>query len=191
VLVALDQADQHGVDQDIVRRALAGQHLGEREPGGTRDRGRRAAAARRLGADVEHVDDAAPAPLLHLRPGEPSEPDRTEQLEIEILLHHLVGQRLERRRVRGAGIVDHDVDLAERLHRLVIGALDVGCIRHVCRDAGDLDLRLAAHGGDRGIERLAAACHHGDVGAGGGELHRHGEADALAAAGDDGRAAGE
>ena len=79
-LVALDQADQHGVDQNVVRRALPGQHFRQREAGGARDRGRGAGRARRLGADVEHVDDTAPAPLLHLRPDEPREADGAEQL---------------------------------------------------------------------------------------------------------------
>jgi len=48
-----------------------------------------------LGADVEHIDDAAPTPLLHLRPDQAREPDRGEQLLVQVLAPDLVGDRLE------------------------------------------------------------------------------------------------
>ena len=143
--------------------------------------------ARRLGADVEHVDDAAPAPLLHLRRDQADQADRGEQLVLEILLHDLVGQLLERAVARGAGVVDDDVDLAERLHHLVVGALDVGRGADVGLHADHLlPFALRLDGVDRLVERLAGARQDGDVGAGCGEPRRDREADALAAAGDDG-----
>ena len=50
-------------------------------------------------------------------------------------MQDFVGHLLERHGARGAGVVDDDVDLAERLHHLVVGALDVG---------GDADVGLHA-----------------------------------------------
>ena len=129
--------------------------------------------------------------LLHLRPDQPRQPDRGEQLLVEIGLQDFVGRFLERAGARGAGVVDHDVDLAEGLHRLVIDALDlVGDCRHrparrppALRDRAD---RL-----DRLIERLAPARDDHDIGARRRETGRDGKAKALAAAGDDGSAVGE
>src|SRR4030088_2984729 len=77
--------------------------------------------ARPLGADIEDIDDAPPAPLFHLRPDEPRQPDRREQFLVEVVLQEFVGQLLERAGGGGAGIVHDDVDLAQRLHRFVVG----------------------------------------------------------------------
>ncbi len=116
---------------------------------------------------------------------------RGEQLLVEVVLQDLVGQLLERAGRGGAGVVDDDVDLAERLHRLVVDALDVGGLGDVALHADDPAARLGADRLDRLVERLAAARHDRDVGAGGGEAGGDRKADALAAAGDDGRAAGK
>ncbi len=99
MLVRLDEADQQRIDQDVERRALARQHLGQRHAGGAREIVVGAlSGTRRLRADVEHVDDAAPAPLLHLRPDQAREPHGREQLLVEVVMQDLVGQRLERHR---------------------------------------------------------------------------------------------
>ena len=75
--------------------AFAGEHLGERHAGRPRHRGRRARGPRRLGAGVEHVDDAPPA-LRSFICGQASrvEADRGEQLEVEVLLPLRVGYAL-------------------------------------------------------------------------------------------------
>ena len=52
-------------------------------------------------------------------------------------LQHFVGELLERTGARRAGVVDEDVDLAERPHRLVIAALEVGGDPDVGLHAGD------------------------------------------------------
>src|SRR3954467_8925503 len=191
MLVGLDEADQQRIDQHVVRRAFAREHLGQRQPGGARDRGRSAACARRLGADIERVDDPAPAPLLHLRPYQPRQPDGGEQLLVEVVAPDLVGDVLERAGARGPGIVHDDVDLAERRHRFVVGALDVGGDADVPRNGGDLSLRARADGLDRLVERATPARDDRDVRARGREPRGDRKADALAAAGDHGRAAGE
>ena len=186
MLIGLDQTDQHGVDQHVVRRELVRERLGHRHAGGARHRGRHAVAARRLGADVEHVDDAAPAPLLHLRRDQTNHADRREQLLLKVVMQDLVGELLERRGARGAGVVDQDVDLAEAFHRLVIGARDIGRDPDVRDHADDLAVGLLLEGGDRLLERSLAARDDGNIGAGGGKALRHRKADTLAAAGDDG-----
>src|SRR5262249_25493714 len=78
-----------------------------------------------LGADMEHVDAAAPPALLHLRPPQPRQPDGGEQLLVQVLLQEFVGQLFERAGGRRAGIVHEDVDLTERLHYFVVGTLDI------------------------------------------------------------------
>src|SRR5262245_46525302 len=144
-----------------------------------------------LGADIERVDDAPPAPRLHLRPGEPRQPDRREQLLIEILAPDVVGDLLERTGARGAGIVHDDVDLAERLHGLVIGPLDIRGNGDVALDGVDAPSSARTDGLGGVIECVAAARHDGDVGARGRKPRRDREPDPLAGAGNDGRAAGE
>ena len=83
---------------------------------------------------------------------------------------------------RGAGIVDDDVDLAERLHRLVVGAPDVGRAGDVALDARRrLPRALAPIGLDRCIEGFAPARNDGDVGARGREPCGDGKPDPFAA----------
>jgi hypothetical protein len=89
---------------------------------------------------------------------------------------------------RGAGIVHQDVDLAERPHRLLIRALQVGGNGDVARNADNARLGRFPDRDDSLIQRLAPArddCHRG---AGLGKARRHGKADALAPAGNDGGA---
>ena len=69
-LIAHDQADQHGIDQDVGPPPSPAitlvAHAGRpRYRGG--GRGRR----RRLGIGIEHVDDAAPFARLHSGPDQP------------------------------------------------------------------------------------------------------------------------
>ena len=82
---------------------------------------RRAGGLRGLGADVEDVDDAAPAARLHAGERQPAQPDGGEQLEVDVVLPQLVGDLLEGPALRGAGVVDEHVDLAERLVRRLVG----------------------------------------------------------------------
>src|SRR5262249_37508711 len=157
------------------------EHLGEREAGCTRDRRRRRPGARRLGADVEHVDDAAPAPFLHPRPGKPGEPDGGEQLLVEVLAPDLVADLLEGAVARGAGIVNPDVDVAEGPGGSLVDALDVGRDADVARNGGDAALSAGANRLARRIERRAPARRDQDVGARGGEARRDRKPEALAA----------
>jgi hypothetical protein len=186
MLVGIDEADQHGVDHHVVGRALVGQHLGERHPGRPSNRRRRTAPARRLGTDIEHVDDTAPAPLLHLRPNQSDESDRRKQLLVEILLQDLIGELLERSGAGSAGVVDDDIDLAERLRRLAVCPLDLARKRDVGLDADDLSAGLRCDRLDCPVERFAPARHDGNVGAGGGKAGGHRKPDAFASPGNHG-----
>jgi hypothetical protein len=147
--------------------------------------------ARRLGADIERVDHPAPAPLLHLRPHQSRQPDGGEQLLVEVVAPHLVGDLLERPGTRGAGVVHDDVDLAQRRHGFVVGALDVGGDADVTCNRGHASLRARADALGGLVERAAPAGDDGDIGARGREPLGDRKPDALAAAGDHGRAAGE
>ena len=86
MLVGLDEADQQRVDQHVVRRAFAcDSTLVNAMPAARVIEVGALPRARRLGADIEHVDDPAPAPLLHLRPDQPRQPDGGEQLLVEVV----------------------------------------------------------------------------------------------------------
>ena len=82
---------------------------------------------------------------------------------IEVLLHGLVRQILELTGSRRPGIVDDDIDLAQREHDLVVGSLHPGGVRHVGRDRDDaawtgrVDQRCGT------VERRAFACDDRNV----------------------------
>src|SRR6202043_3994325 len=145
-----------------------------------------AVGARRLGADVEDADDAAPFALLHLREDEPAEADLREQFEVQVGLPHLIGDRLRRPARRLPGIVDEDVDLAELGDDLVAGLADVGRFRYGAADRGDL--AAGRPGLDPGlglVEGSLVASQDRDVGARFGVFLGDCQAQTLAAAGDD------
>ena len=133
-LIADDDADVQGIGQDVVGRAFLRQDLGERQLSGAADRGRRAVGPGRLGADVQDADDAAPAPLFHLREDQAAEADLRKQFQVEIGLPLLVGELLGGAARRLAGVVDKDIDLAELGHHLVVGLFDGVGFRHVAAD---------------------------------------------------------
>ena len=184
-LVADDDPDVQGIDQHVVRRPLHRQRFGERHLRRAADRGRGAVGSRRLRADVEDADDAAPFALFHLREEQAAKADLRKQFQVEIGLPLLVGQLLGRAAGRLAGIVDKDVDLAELGHHPVIGRLDRRHFGHVAADRRDLplgaplDLTLGV-----GQGRLVAR-EDRDIGPRGGELLGDCQPQPLAAAGDD------
>ena len=118
-------------------------------------------------------------------PHEAREPDRGEELEVEVRLPDLVGDSLEGEGLRLAGVVHQDVDLADRLHHLRVGALQVGGRGDVAGHGADLaradriDLRAGL------FERTRAPREDRDVGAGLRIGKRGGQPKPLAAAGDD------
>ena len=114
---------------------------------------------------------------------------RGEQLLVEVVAPDLVGQIFERAGARRAGIVDDDVDLAERLHRLVVDTLDVGSLGDVAGNAGDppfATLAPIALTASSSVSRPRARSRRRRRSS---RSARDRVADALAAAGDDGAAA--
>ena len=98
--------------------------------------------------------------------------DDEPQLQLERKLRdHVKGlvSDLEGAGARGAGIVHNDVDLAERLHRRCVSALQVGSIGHVALQGDDTSCGGRRNGLGRLVERLASACDDCDVGAGAGK----------------------
>ena len=92
------------------------------------------------------------------------------------MLDHAAGRR--------AGIVDHDVDAAERLDALRDEIPGVGVFAQIGRDGDDLAPGCLGDLLRGGLERLLAARADGDVDAFLGQRQRDALADAFAAAGD-------
>src|SRR5476649_2518637 len=84
----------------------------------------------------------------------------------------------------GTGIVDHDVDAAERLVGGVDEGFGVGVLAQVGRDGDDLAPRRLGDFLGSSLERLFAARADGDIDAFLGQQKRDALADAFAAAGD-------
>ena len=122
---------------------------------------------------------------------QPRQPDRGEQLLIEVVLQEFVGQLLEWPGCRRAGIVHDDVDLAERLHGVVVSPANIGGNSDVADDGVNTSSVARADGFGGGGEGFAPAGDDGDVGARGREPGRNRKPYPLAAAGNDGRPAGE
>src|SRR5216683_4625821 len=72
-LVADDKTGHQRVDEYIIGRSFAREHLGYCHAGGANHGGRRGAWARRLGGEIEHIDNSPPAATLHSWKREPAE----------------------------------------------------------------------------------------------------------------------
>ena len=133
---------------------------------------------------ADQVDDAAAALLDHDRQHVAQAAHIAHELELQALFPVVLGQMLDHAAGRRAGIVDHDVDAAERLVTL----LDEGSWRRrpCARSAGiGTILRPVARGDllGGGFQRLLAARADGDIDAFLGQRYRDAFADAFAAAG--------
>ena len=133
---------------------------------------------------ADQVHDAAAALLDHDRQHVTQAAHVAHELELQALLPVVLGQMLDHAAGRGAGIVDHDVDAAERLVGLLDEVLGVVVLAQIGGDRHDL---AAGRLGDLlrgGFERLLAPRADRDVDAFLGERERDALADAFAAAGD-------
>ena len=86
------------------------------------------------GGDRADVHDAPGFPLLHLRRNRLDERHRRAQVDGEDLLHLRFRELVVRRAVEHAGVVDEDVDLAERSDEL----RDAGEVSQVVDDVARL-----------------------------------------------------
>ena len=119
--VGLDQARRHAIDADAVRSELARHGLGKAEHAGLGRRIMRAAenAAAALRGDGGHAADGALFPLAHMRDEGLAEMQDAGKIDAEHRIPGLVVDLHDLQRLRDAGIVDQDVDLAEGGDRLL------------------------------------------------------------------------
>ena len=174
------------VHRDVVARQLLAERLGQRDDAGLRRRiGDRVRIAL-LAGDRGDVDDAA----VVLRDHQRHHGAAAEELAVEVDAHHLrpgLRRILPGRHVRpgDAGVVDQDVDAAERLHGGVARGFDLGELGDVDRD-GDRPCRACRARRAVFVGELAVAIPDRDRGAGLEQPRDDRPADALGAAGDDG-----
>ena len=130
-----DEADVDAVDEDVVLRDLDRERLRERVARGAVDRRREERGVGVARVDGADVDDAAAARGAHVREHLAGAADQREELDVEVGDPVLVGERLEGAGVRAAGVVDEEVDPAERLGGArdevpdLLGIGDVGRLR--------------------------------------------------------------
>ena len=177
---------RHRVDEDVVLREFLAERFCQRDQAGLRGRVMRGVGVAFLAGDGGDVDDAAVLLLQHRRHHRLAADEGPVEIDAQHLAPFLeVGFPHRLVDAGDAGIVDEDVDLAERLQRLVTRLLDRGEIRHV-----DLEGRYRRADFLRGLFRkrqvvipdrdLRARCD---------EALGDRAAKALRAAGDDGAAA--
>ena len=131
---------------------------------------------------ADQIDDAAAALLDHDRQRVSQAAHVAHELELQALFPVVLGQMLDHAAGRGAGIVDHNVDPAERLVTLLDEGPGVGILSQVGGDRHDLaagGLRYLLGGG---FQRLLAARADGDVDPFLGQCQSDALADAFAAA---------
>ncbi len=140
--------DHVGGDADVATLRRHGQrepdhaHLGhavDRAAGHATERGAR-----------RHVHEAATAALGHDRPRRPAHVERAAQLRVDHRVELRLGELGERRHAHLAGVVDDDVDGAERVER----GVDDGAPTLGRRDGVAVRDRLAAGGDDLGDDRV-------------------------------------
>ena len=186
MLAAFDNANANGVDQDVVRRQVFGQALGQGNAGGPGDgsgHGRRAGGA---SAQVGDIDDAPAADFPHLRNNPADQPHRAPYFQVKIILPIGIADLLKGLGHGDAGIVDQDVHPAEVIQGGLghpVGAVGMGHIGGH-RQHHALGGRANILGG--GVQFFRAAGHDDHPRALGGHALGGGFANALAAAGDDG-----
>src|SRR5262249_18546380 len=138
----------------------------------------------RLDAVVADQVDHPPAALLdHDRQHIAQAAHVAHELELHAFLPVVLAQVLDYAARRRAGIVDHDVDAAERLVALLDEVLGLGVVAQVGRDRYDLAVGFLGDLGRRLLQHILAPGADRDVDAFLGERAGNAFADALAAAG--------
>ena len=182
-----------GIDADVLAPPRGGQLAGQSHQSGLGRRVRREMRAgdRRLqSGDRRDVDDPPPPPPQHLAARRLREQKCTGQIDINHPLPLLERHVLGRRCPGDAGVVDENVDLAERRHRAIHYGLDVGRPGHVAPKTFDVKA-AAAHLLDRRREPFLAARAEHQRGPGLGQPFGHLAAQSARSAGHDRDAAGQ
>ncbi len=140
-----------GVDADVVGSPFtsggAREHTHAGFRGAVRPIGRHVPA--HFGGGGE-VDDVAAAALLEVRIGGFHEAEGGDGTGEEALLEFLVAGVEEFAEIALVGVVDQDIEAAERLHGVFDRAFDVGQIAHVAQNGNG----LATEGFDLGADRI-------------------------------------
>src|SRR5712675_42670 len=182
----LGRGGGHGVDRDFVTGELLAERLCQCDQAGFRSRIMRGVGVAFLAGDRGDVDDAAVILPDHVRDDRLAADERPVEIDAQDLAP-LIELGLPYRPVDAgnAGIVDENVDLAERLERRIPRLFDRG-------EIGDIDLesrdRAADFFGGLIRERLVMIPDR-DLCAGSNKALGDGPAKTLCAAGNDGAAA--
>ncbi len=173
----LDGARRDRIHPDLFRRQHEGLAHGVVDQGRLHGRVRRRAGAACVSGDRGDIQDHAGAGLLQIRDGRMGRPYRRHNVDVE------PGgpAGLVVRRAEARGVVDQDVDAAERGR---CGG-DIGVDRLLIREVAGDGMRGDTLGRDLlagSLERRGPACADGDGGANGREAQRDGAPDTLTAA---------
>src|SRR5882672_7289099 len=109
--------------------------------------------------DGRHLDDVAAALRPHVRQGSLRDPQRTEQVDVDLVAGLLLAHLLDHAEQAVAGVVHHDVEPAEVIDRLLNDGDDG-------RPIGDLELQGqdgVAVLGDQVVERRGRTAQGGDT----------------------------
>src|SRR5712691_1581228 len=179
-------AHRPGIDRaeaDVVLAVLAGERLRQVLAGGISG-ARHDLPIGRLDAVVaDQVHDAPAALLDHDRQHVAQAAHVAHELELQSFRPVVLGESFKHAAGRGACVVDHDVDAAERLVALRDEILGVGVLGEVGGDRDDLAPGLLGDLGCSCLEWLLAARADRDIDAFARERARDALADAFAAAG--------
>src|SRR5580658_1630399 len=132
-------------------------------------------------AERADVDDAAAA-ALQMRIGVPGHEERAAGVGGEHLIPLLELDALERFGFEAAGVVDEDVETAERERGIVDGVLDAPLVMHVAAYCGSLHAEATEVHDDVLRFIAGAAVGAGDVGSCAGKTHGEAAADAPGSA---------
>ena len=134
----LGRGRRHRVDEDVVLREFLAERFRQRDQAGLRGRIMRGVGVAFLAGDRGDVDDAAVFLFEHRRHHRLAADEGPVEIDAQHLAPFLeVGFPHRLVDAGDAGIVDEDVDLAERLQRLVAGLFDRGEIGDVDLEGGD------------------------------------------------------
>ena len=182
------QPRQHGIDVDVVGAEIFGHHAGKVEQ---RVLGRGVGGQEHrvaLGGDRGDIDDLAGAALHHVRRHRLAHEERALDVDGEVLVPVLAGERRERGRqfaAEMAGVVDQDVHLPEGIQSLPHHLRAVLLAGHIAFDRQAAPARLPGSGG-----RFLRACHvevgHHHIGSLAGQAGADAAPHAAATAGNDG-----
>src|SRR5438105_2673387 len=121
-----DHAGHDGIAGDVVPRSLQRQRAGEADEPGFRRRIARLAEAAEAAGNRRHHDDPTPVALFHMRPDGFRAVIGAGEIDLQVAVPERIHLVVDGRHVvERAGIIDQDVQAAEFLHDLVDDGFDL------------------------------------------------------------------